>query len=70
VSHVDYDLLKSVRVLTAKFEVAVCTAGEWEAAILMGYRVWKELEGAQGGKVEVDLDNRRIRFLGHIGSPE
>jgi hypothetical protein len=36
----------------------------------MGYRVWKELEGAQGGKVEVDLDNRRIRFLGHIGSPE
>lgn len=70
VSHVDYDLLKSVRVLTAKFEVSVCTAGEWEAAILMGYRVWKELEAAQGGKVEVDLDNRRIRFLGNVGSPE
>jgi NTP pyrophosphatase (non-canonical NTP hydrolase) len=64
VSHVDYELLKSIRVLTSKFEVSICTAGEWEAAILMGYRVWKELEAAQGGKVEVDLDNRRVRFLG------
>jgi NTP pyrophosphatase (non-canonical NTP hydrolase) len=65
VSHIDYDLLKSIRVLTAKFEVAVCTVGEWEVAILMGYRVWQELETAQGGRVEVDLDNRRIRFLGN-----
>jgi NTP pyrophosphatase (non-canonical NTP hydrolase) len=64
VSRIDYDLLKSIRVLTAKFEVSVCTAGEWEAAILMGYRVWKEVEAAQGGRVEVDLDQRRIRFLG------
>jgi NTP pyrophosphatase (non-canonical NTP hydrolase) len=63
VSHVDYDLLKSIRVLTAKFEVSVCTAGEWEAAILMGYRVWKQLEREHGGTVEVDLDNRCIRFL-------
>jgi len=64
VTHVDYDLLKSIRVLTAKFEVSVCTAGEWEAAILMGYRVWKEVQAAQGGTVEVDLDHRRIKFLG------
>jgi NTP pyrophosphatase (non-canonical NTP hydrolase) len=65
VSHVDYDLLKSIRVLTAKFEVSVCTAGEWEVAILMGYHVWKELEAAQGGEVEVDLDKCRIQFLGN-----
>ena len=64
VAHIDYDLLKSIRVLTAKFEVSVCTAGEWEAAILMGYGVWKEVAAARGGKVEVDLDNRRIRFMG------
>lgn len=64
VSRVDYDLLKSIRILASKFEVSICTAGEWEAAILMAYRVWKEVEAAQGGKVEVDLDNRRIRFLG------
>jgi NTP pyrophosphatase (non-canonical NTP hydrolase) len=64
VSRIDYDLLKSIRVLTAKFEVSVCTAGEWEAAILMGYRIWKEVEEARGGNVEVDLDQRCIRFLG------
>jgi hypothetical protein len=64
VTHIDYDLLKSIRVLTAKFEVSACTAGEWEAAILMGYRVWKELERSQGGRVEVNFDHRRIRFLG------
>ena len=64
VGGIDYDLLKSIRMLTAKFEVSICTTGEWEAAIRMGYRVWKEVESHQGGRVEVDLDRRAIRYLG------
>lgn len=63
VGGIDYGLLKSIRMLTAKFEVSVCSTGEWEAAIRMGYRVWKEVEANQGGKVEVDLDHRSIRYL-------
>lgn len=37
VHSVDYDLLKTIRIMTARFEVGICTTGEWERAILMGY---------------------------------
>jgi NTP pyrophosphatase (non-canonical NTP hydrolase) len=64
VRSVDYDLLKAIRIMVARFEVAVCTTGEWERAILMGYQVWKQVEKNQGGKVALDLDRRTIRYLG------
>lgn len=63
VSVVDYDLLKAIRIMTSKFEVAVCTTGEWERTILIAYKVWKEVEARHGGRVEVDLDNRSMRLL-------
>jgi thymidylate kinase/NTP pyrophosphatase (non-canonical NTP hydrolase) len=66
VHSVDYDLLKAIRIMTARFEVAVCTTGEWERAILLGYKVWKQVAGNQGGKVELDLDTRTIRYLGMV----
>ena len=58
------DLLKAIRIMTTSFEVSVCTTGEWERAILMGYAVWKQVREHQGGKVELDLDRRTIRYLG------
>lgn len=64
VKYIDYDLLKSIRVATAQFEVGVCTTGEWERAILLGYEVWREVEVNQGGKVRVDLDRRLIEYVG------
>lgn len=64
VQALDYDLLKSIRVATAKFEVGVCTTGEWERAILLGYQVWRQVEENQGGKVRVDLDRRLIEYVG------
>jgi hypothetical protein len=66
VRSVDYDLLKAIRIMTARFEVSVCTTGEWERAILMGYETWKQVEHNQGGKVELDLDKRTIKYLGMI----
>lgn len=66
VRSLDYDLLKAIRVMTARFEVSVCTTGEWERAIMMGYKVWREVERNQGGKVECDLDQRTIRYLGMV----
>jgi NTP pyrophosphatase (non-canonical NTP hydrolase) len=64
VRSVEYDLLKAIRIMTSSFEVSVCTTGEWERAILMGYEVWKQVEQNQGGKVELDLDKRTIRYVG------
>lgn len=66
VRSVEYDLLKAIRIMTSSFEVSVCTTGEWERAILQGYRVWKQVEQNQGGKVELDLDKRTITYLGMV----
>lgn len=66
---VEYDLLKAIRIMTSSFEVSLCTTGEWERAILMGYQVWKAVEKQQGGRVELDLDRRTIRFVGPILLP-
>ena len=63
VRSIDYDLLKSIRVATAKFEVGVCTTGEWERAILLGYDVWRQMEENQSGKVRVNLDARLIEYI-------
>ena len=66
VKSIDYDILKAIRIMTSSFEVAVCTTGEWERAILMGYETWKQVEDNQGGKVSLDLDKAAIRFLGTV----
>jgi NTP pyrophosphatase (non-canonical NTP hydrolase) len=62
VQTVDYDLLKVIKILTRKFEVAVCTTGEWEYAILEGYRVWQQVGEHSGGILELDLDSRSISY--------
>jgi len=64
VKSLDYDLLKAIRVMVSSFEVAVCTTGEWERTILMGYQVWQQVQESQGGRVELNLDARTIRYLG------
>lgn len=66
VRSVEYELLKAIRIMTSSFEVSVCTTGEWERAILMGYQVWKQVEKNQGGKVQLDLDGRTISYLGMV----
>ncbi|HEY7118029.1 MAG TPA: nucleoside triphosphate pyrophosphohydrolase family protein [Tepidisphaeraceae bacterium] len=62
VGWLDYDLLKAIKTMTAKFEVSVCTTGEWEKAILMGYDIWRLVERHAGGRVVVDLDRRLLSY--------
>jgi len=60
VSAIDYQLLKTIKNMTSHLEVAQCSLGDWEKAILMGYQVWRQVENNQGGTVVVDLDARSI----------
>ena len=64
VKSIDYDILKAIRIMTSSFEVAVCTTGEWEQAILLGYKTWKQVEENQGGKVSLNLDKAAITYVG------
>lgn len=60
IDHVDFDLLKTVREFTDGFEVGAIPLWQWEAAILDGYRVFRTLRDSGGGRVTLDLVERRL----------
>ncbi len=62
VSAIDYQLLKTIKTMTSHLEVDVCSLGDWEKAILMGYEVWRQVKKNRGGKVIVDIDASCISY--------
>ena len=63
---VSYELLKAIKVVTAGFEVAACTTGEWEATILTAYEAWREVQRHEGGRVVGNADERSFAFVGTL----
>jgi hypothetical protein len=59
-SHVDPGVIDICRRVTSHLEVADCTAGEWEHAILDGYAAWRLLRAHGHGAIMCDLDSRSI----------
>jgi NTP pyrophosphatase (non-canonical NTP hydrolase) len=70
VAALDFQLLRTIKDMTSHLEVRQCTTGEWERAILQGFEVWRSVLAARGGRIAVDLDARRVTFLGPSGSQE
>lgn len=64
VAALDFQLLRTIKDMTSHLEVRQCTTGEWEQAILQGFDVWRAVLAARGGRISVDLDARRVAFLG------
>ena len=64
VATLDFQLLRTIKDMTSHLEVRQCTTGEWEQAILQGFQVWRAVFAARGGRIAVDLDARRIAYLG------
>jgi NTP pyrophosphatase (non-canonical NTP hydrolase) len=60
---VDYDLLRTIAVMTSHLEVSARSAGQWEDAILQGFAVWRRVKAANSGRVVIDLDQAKISFL-------
>ena len=67
VNVLDFQLLRTIKDMTSHLEVKQCTTGEWEQAILQGFRVWRAVLAKHGGRISVDLDQRRIDYLGLSG---
>jgi NTP pyrophosphatase (non-canonical NTP hydrolase) len=63
-SSLSTELLRTLRNMVSHLEVAACTAGEWEHAIIEGFKVWREIKRRAGGTVDLDLDQRTIRVRG------
>jgi hypothetical protein len=68
VSVLDFQLLRTIKDMTSHLEVKQCTTGEWEQAILQGFKVWRAVLTARGGRLAVDLDQHRIDYLGPAGT--
>ena len=64
VNVLDFQLLRTIKDMTSHLEVSQCTTGEWEQAILQGFKVWRAVSATGGGRVVVELDQRRIDYLG------
>lgn len=62
VSELDYSLLKTIGYFTNRLEVRICSTGDWERAILEGYRVWRQVRDHGGGKIIADLDSNTVTF--------
>ena len=59
---VDWQLLRTIRRLTMNLEVKDRTAAEWNAALLRGFEIWRQLRDHGGGTVEGDLFDRSVTF--------
>jgi NTP pyrophosphatase (non-canonical NTP hydrolase) len=62
VDHVDWDLLRLVKRVTARLEVRVRTEAEWEETILLAFRVWRQVRECGGGTVRGNLRARTLDF--------
>jgi NTP pyrophosphatase (non-canonical NTP hydrolase) len=71
VQDLDYSLLRTIRGVTSLLEVRERSLGEWERAILLGFKVWREVVNAGGGKILVDQNEKNMVFLGppHLTEP-
>lgn len=63
VTHIDEAILRGVRAVAGGLEVAACSTGDWERAILMGFDAWRHLYDAGGGVVRVDRDARALTLV-------
>jgi len=57
---VDFDVLKTVKSMTHRLEVSSKNWGDWERAIMAGWRIFRELKANGGGIVKCDLDAQEI----------
>jgi NTP pyrophosphatase (non-canonical NTP hydrolase) len=70
VSTLDFQLLRTIKDMTSHLEVSQCTTGEWEQVILQGFQVWRAVLNSRGGRIAIDLDRRRIEYLGPVVAME
>ncbi len=61
---VSSELLRMLNNMVQHLEVAVCSTGEWEQAILQGFNVWRSVSTTRSGTVDLDLDARTITLRG------
>lgn len=62
VTSLDFDILKTIRIMTAGLEVSHRPLWAVEQAVLQGFAIWRQVRDANGGRVVGDLYRRSIAF--------
>jgi len=62
ISELDYDLLRTIKLMTQGLEVSRCSFSDWERAILVGFEAWRLVKAQKGGKLIVDLNAQTLSF--------
>lgn len=60
---VDYNLLRTVKAMSKHLEVKVCTEGDWEKAIIVGFQVWRHVRSQGQGTLQADLYKRTLEIV-------
>jgi hypothetical protein len=63
ITAIPFSLLATITRLVSKYEVGRCTRKQWQRAIFLGFKVYRQLVANKGGRVEVDMDQRRIEYI-------
>ena len=53
---VSFEVLRTIKDMTAHLEVSCRAEGEWERAILEGFRIWRQVRALGEGRLEANLE--------------
>ncbi len=59
-SSLSTEVLRMIHNMVQHLEVSDCSSGEWERAIIQGFRAWREVKKRRGGTLDLDLNKRTI----------
>jgi NTP pyrophosphatase (non-canonical NTP hydrolase) len=69
VTDIDEALLRTVQGMSAHLEVSSQPDSLWRKAILEGFAAWRQVVKNRGGRVEANLDDRTLTYVGPFPTP-
>jgi NTP pyrophosphatase (non-canonical NTP hydrolase) len=63
VDSVDYNLLRTIKDLTAHLEASRISTKQWQDAILKGFEIWRQLKTHHNGIIKGDLIKKSLEFF-------
>ena len=60
---VNYELLRTIKEMSAHLEVGSRTEGDWEKAIMVGFALWRQIRTLGQGRLRLDLPKGTIELV-------
>ena len=60
---VNYELLRTIKQMTAHLEVHSRSEGDWEKAIMLGFELWRDIRARGHGRLYADLEKGVLELV-------